>query len=296
MKKDTIISIANFHRFALGACPLIFSLFVVLPIVLSIGVSSVLAFFSIERVSVDSSGNQGNGDCSGWGGISADGRYVAFESSASNLVPGDTNGTWDIFVRDRQTNTNTIVSIDCSGNQADGGGLEAIISADGRYVAFQSNATNLVPGDTNGAGDVFVRDLQANTTTRISVDSSGNQGNSFSGQASISADGNHVAFFSRATNLVPGDTNGHDDIFVRDRQTNTNTIVSVDSSGNQGNNDSFLPSISADGRCVAFDSYASNLVPGVTNGQADIFVRDRQDNTITIVSVDSSGNQGNRES
>ena len=112
------------------------------------------------------------------------------------------------------------------------------------------------------------------TITRVSVDSAGNQGNSFSGFPSISADGRFVAFSSGASNLVPGDTNNTGDIFVRDRLTNTTTLVSVDSAGNQANSDSDNPSISADGRFVAFYSDASNIVPGDTNNRDDIFVWD----------------------
>ncbi len=154
-------------------------------------------------------------------------------------------------------------------------GLDRYISADGRYVAFLSWATNLVPGDTNGSGDVFVHDRQLSTTERVSIDSSGAQEDGSCSSISISADGRYVAFQSYATNLVPGDTGLYEDIFVRDRQLGTTERVSVDSSGAQGNDDSYSPSISADGRYVAFYSAADNLVPGDTGGLWDIFVRDR---------------------
>jgi Ca2+-binding RTX toxin-like protein len=144
-----------------------------------------------------------------------------------------------------------------------------------------------VPGDTNNQPDIFVRGLLTNTTTLVSVDSAGNQGNNFSSSPSISSDGRFVAFKSFASNLVPGDTNNQPDIFVRDLSTNTTTRVSVDSAGNQGNNLSSSPSISADGRFVAFKSLASNLVPENTNNQSGIFVRDLLTNTTTRVSVDS---------
>ncbi len=147
------------------------------------------------------------------------------------------------------------------------------ISADGRFVAFQSDATSLVVGDTNGAPDIFVHDRQTGTTTRVSVDSAGGQANSGSSYPSISADGRFVAFVSWASNLVAGDTNGREDIFVHDRQSGTTTRVSVDSAGEQGNGYSnFAPTLSADGRFVAFASDASNLVAGDTNGTGDIFV------------------------
>ena len=157
--------------------------------------------------------------------------------------------------------TITRVSFDSAGNQGNSYSRRASISADGRFVAFYSNASNIVPGDTNNTDDIFVRDRLTNTTTRVSVDSAGNQGNSESYSPSISADGRFVAFESLASNLVPGDTNGNTDIFVRDTLSNTTTLVSFDSAGNPGNDNSYSPSISADGRFVAFSSRASNIVP-----------------------------------
>jgi Tol biopolymer transport system component len=250
-----------------------------------------------ERVSIATSGAQGNGD-SGNGfspciSVSADGRYVAFYSLASNLVPGDTNGAHDVFVHDRQSKTIERVSVGSGGAQADGSSLGPSTSADGRFVAFESYATNLVPGDANGVVDVFVRDRQNGTTEFVSVDSNGIQGNDDSALASISADGRYVAFASFATNLVPGDTNDASDVFVHDRQTGTTERVSVDSGGLQGNNGSSYPSISADGRYVAFHSVASNLVAGDTNGSYDVFVHDRQSGLTERISVDSTGIQGN---
>jgi Ca2+-binding RTX toxin-like protein len=251
-----------------------------------------------SRVSVNSAGNQGN-NFSLFPSISADGRFVAFDSNASNLVPGDTNNTTDIFVRDLSTNTTTLVSVSSSGDRGNGYSSASLtsISADGRFVVFESDATNLVPGDTNNERDIFVRDLLTNTTTLVSASSSGERGNNDSLSNSISANGRFVAFRSFATNLVPGDTNNTSDIFVRDLLTNTTTRVSVDSAGNQGNYTSEnFPSISADGRFVAFQSYATNLVPGDTNNQSDIFVRDLSTNTTTLVSVSSSGDRGNGRS
>src|SRR4028118_584161 len=254
------------------------------------------------RVSLDSAGNQANNGSSLMPSISADGRFVAFESYATNLVPGDTNNivdslaTRDIFVRDTLTNTTTRVSLDSAGNQANDGSDSASISPDGRFVAFDSRASNLVPGDTNNINDIFVRDTLTNTTTRVSVDSAGNQGNgmSFFRSPSTAADGLFVPFNPTAATLVPGDTNSSTDMFVRDTLTNTTTRVSVDSAGNQGNDDSSSsPSISPDGRFVAFFSSASNLVPGDTNRYPDIFVRDTLTNTTTRVSVNSAGNQRN---
>ncbi|EGK83713.1 calcium-binding protein [Microcoleus vaginatus PCC 9802] len=248
---------------------------------------------TITPVSVDSAGNLGNRGSYN-PSISADGRFVAFSSLASNIVPGDTNNSFDIFVRDTLTNTTTRVSVDSAGNQADRNSGSPSISADGRFVAFNSDASNIVAGDTNNTYDIFVRDTLTNTTTRLSVDSAGNPGNSNSTTPSISADGRFVAFSSLASNIVPGDTNSSYDIFVRDTLTNTTTRLCFDSANNQGNSGSGSPSISADGRFVAFSSFASNIVPGDTNSESHIFVRDTLTNTTTRVSLDSAGNQADR--
>jgi Tol biopolymer transport system component len=200
-----------------------------------------------ERVSVDSAGNQGN-DHSWAAAISAEGRYVAFLSYASNLVPGDSNGVGDVFVHDRQTGITERVSVDSAGNQGNDHSGYPSLSADGRYVAFQSSASNLVPGDNNGHCDIFVHDRQTGATERVSVDSAGNEGDYESYDPAISADGRYVAFQSGALNLVPGDTNVEMDIFVHDRQTGITERVRVDSAGNEGNGESQPPAISADGR------------------------------------------------
>jgi Tol biopolymer transport system component len=172
--------------------------------------------------------------------------------------------------------TTTRVSVASNGAQGNGDSFSSSISADGRYVAFHSIASNLVSGDTNGAWDVFVHDRQSGQTTRVSAASNGAQGNGDSESPSISADGRYVAFSSDASNLVSGDTNGAWDVFVHDRQSGQTTRVSAASNGAQGNGDSESPSISADGRYVAFSSDASNLVSGDTNGAWDVFVHDRQ--------------------
>ena len=229
-----------------------------------------------ERVSVASNGTQSNGQGEGDIAISADGRFVAFGSEATSLVPGDTNGRPDVFVRDRQTGTTERVSVASNGTQANGYGAPPLaISADGRFVAFRSFATNLVPGDTNGLDDVFVHDRQTGMTERVNVASDGAQANAGGGSGSISADGRFVAFTSFATNLVPGDTNAVGDVFVHDRQTGMTERVSVVSDGTEGNDSSGDDSvaISADGQFVAFDSNATNLVPNDTNETRDIFVQ-----------------------
>ncbi|NMG06351.1 PD40 domain-containing protein [Brasilonema sp. UFV-L1] len=251
---------------------------------------------TITLVSVAEDGTQGGtSSFSSTPSISADGRFVAFYSFANNLVPGDTNNNSDIFVRDLQTGTTTRVSVADDGTQGNNFSSSPSISADGRFVAFSSNANNLVPGDTNNNSDIFVRDLQTGTTTLVSVADDSIQGgtSSFSSNPSISADGRFVAFTSSANNLVAGDTNNNSDIFVRDLQTGTTTRVSVAEDGTQGNRSSSSPSISADGRFVAFESSAYNLVPRDTNNSSDIFVRDLLTGSLTRVSVAEDGTQGN---
>lgn len=247
------------------------------------------------RVSVDSQGSQSNG-FSIFPALSADGRYVVFQSDASNLVPGDTQtcrfgeDCRDMFVHDRMTGETVLVSVNSQGIQGDNYNLgPPDISADGRYVVFRSSASNLVPEpDLNGSDyDVFVHDRDADedrifdertepgaiATTRVNESSDGRQGNSFTFFSKISADGRLVSFWSRATNLVRGDTNSLGDIFVHDRETATTVRVSVASDGTQGNDETFDSNdISADGRHVAFDSNASNLVDGDTNGTTDVFL------------------------
>src|SRR5262249_48515409 len=157
---------------------------------------------------------------------------------------------------------------------ADGPSLNASLSADGRYVAFESTATNLVSGDTNGASDVFLKDTVTGTLTRISTDGSGAQANGYSLAPSLSSDGRYAAFSSIASNLVSGDTNLYDDIFVKDTTTGAVVRASTDSSGVQSDYYSLHPSISANGRYVAFESAAANLVSGDTNNAIDVFAKD----------------------
>jgi len=235
-----------------------------------------------ERVSVASDGSEVNTDSQDFRPcISADGRFVTFSSEASTLVPGDANGCRDIFLHDRATGVTERLSVGCDGNEANADSYNSSMSADARFVAFDSYASNLVPGDTNGVVDsmngcdIFVHDRATGRTERVSVASDGSQGNDWSDYLSISADGRFVAFESFASNLVPGDTNGWEDVFVHDRATGVTERVSVASDGTQGDAASFGGSMSADGRFVAFGSLASNLVPGGANGWGDVFVHDR---------------------
>ena len=245
-----------------------------------------------QRVSLSSGGLQGNA-VSNSPALSDNSRYVAFYSEASNLVPGDTNGVADIFVRDMRTQTTVRVSIDTEGVEANGDSYGPTISASGRFVAFHSEATNLVTGDTNGVDDVFLHDLLTGATRRVSVGAGGAQANQMSVYPSLSADGRLVVFHSWASNLIPGDTNGYADVFVRDVVAGTTTRVSVSSTGSETDYDSEFGVIDAAGTRVAFATRASNVVPGDSNGSPDIFVRDLINWTTTCVSVDSNGVQGN---
>lgn len=252
------------------------------------------------RVSITTSGGQGNNNSFVFGrSISGDGRYVVFGSEASDLVSGDTNGKSDIFVRDLQTAATIRVSVATGSIQANNASSDPAISIDGRFIAFESDASNLVSSDTNRKGDIFVYDRQTAIPTRVSVATGGRQGNDPSGFGfadlfpAISGDGRYVTFVSNSSNLVSGDTNGRSDVFIHDRQTATTERISVATGGAQSNDWSDQSSISADGRYVAFDSGASNLVSGDTNGTSGIFVRDRQTGVTERVSIASDGGQGN---
>jgi Tol biopolymer transport system component len=243
---------------------------------------------AIELVSVDSAGNEAN-LAADFNAISADGRFVVFDSLASNLVAGDTNGAFDVFVHDRQTGTTECASLDATGVPGDSDSEFGAVSADGRFVAFRSFADDLVSGDVNGAWDVFVRDRQSGTTERVSVDASGAAANGDSNHPSISADGRFVAFESAATNLVAGDTNGALDVFVHDRQTGATERMSVATGGAESDDDSERPCISADGVHVAFTGFADDLVAGDGNGWPDVFVHDRSTGATERMSVDAAG-------
>jgi Tol biopolymer transport system component len=245
----------------------------------------------IELVSVSSTGTHGDYD-SGWGSaISADGRFVAFASNATNLVPGGTDGSNQVFIHERATGITKLVSVSNDGSQANDSCIGVAVSGDGRFVTFDTGATNLVPGDTNASFDVFVRDVLAEHTECVTVDASGVPGNDWSYAGYLSADGRYVTFASYSSNLVPGDANGQCDAFVRDRATGVTQLVSVDSSGNQSNGYSFPPSISADGRYFAFDSTATNLDPNypLVSPWDYAFFHDRVTGETKFVGLTSSG-------
>lgn len=286
-----------------------------------------------ERVSASSSGVGGN-DSSGWPAISADGRFVVFWSIATNLVPNDTNNAGDVFLRDCIAGTTERLSLGPGGYELNWYSWGPSISADGRYVAFQSNATNL-PNNGNGWARLLVFDRQVgqsevlsptasnDLSARLSADgryigytpAAGDQAMLYDRQtatsevvsvaggspapgasvlSSLSPDGRFVVFWSTASNLVMGDTNGHADVFLRDRQVGATFRISVDSNNSEGNAEcGYGSAISADGRFVSFESDASNLVANDVNAARDVFLRDRDTNTTTLISTNTAGVHGN---
>jgi Tol biopolymer transport system component len=267
------------------------------------------------RLSTDSTGQQAN-SASGANSVSADGRYVVFTSRATNLVPGDTDPS-GVFIKDAHTGTVTRVNKNAYGEPSNQPAFDPVMSADGRYVAFRSNADNLIAGDTPNSTDIFVKDVLTGTITRVSEAADGGVpigygpfspsisvdgryvsfqagGDIFvrdthagtltrvstgSHQSALSADGRYVAFESAADNLVPGDTNGRRDVFVKDTHTGSTTRVSVSSTGTQATHSpSTLKAMTPDGRYVVLVAKDA-LVPGDTNGVADVFVSDTHTGT-----------------
>ena len=253
-----------------------------------------------ELISADAAGKYGNGSSTG-GNISDDGRYVVFESASSSLVAGDTNGCWDVFVRDRWAGTTRRVStttanaqVSCAtGQYAD----QARISGNGRVVVFASNQPGFVTGDTNSSTDVFAKDLVTGAVTRVSVSGAGAQGTVATGQfahpagLSLSGDGRYVAFASQLNGLVAGDTDALPNLFVRDRTAGTTEAVDAGAGGARPNGTGGArPELSADGRYVAFVSDAGNLLSaGASIGTTAVFVRDRQGASTELVDVDADG-------
>ena len=246
-------------------------------------------------VSVNSAGNNAGNSNSGGATISSDGRFVAFFSQATDLVSiPDTNDNYDVFVRDMTAGTTRLVSVNVSNNgAANGGSIYPYINADGRYIAFESFATDLsTTPDNIGSNDVFVRDMTGGVTTQVSKSTTGVSADTNSLQPVLSADGKTIAFQS-LSNLTPDDTNTSHDIFVRNLTTGTITLVSINRDGTgSGNAISFNPSISADGRYVAFVSAANNLVANDTGNTQDVFVRDLQTGATVLATVNITGAGG----
>jgi Tol biopolymer transport system component len=243
-------------------------------------------------ISRSSSGGPANGDSS-QPVLSADGHYLAFTSTASNLVPGDSNKKADVFICNLVTAQIRAVSVTGGGNEGNGPSTNPAISADGRFVSFDSAATNLAAGIHNHVANVFVRDTSKGKTRLVSVSSTGRAQNAavsppYSQISALSADGRYVVFDSSATNLAPGAKNGYTAVFRRDLRTRHTILVSRSTLGAAADNDSFAPSVSADGNDVAFDSYASNLAQPWAP-VANVFVRDISHGTTLTVDVAPDG-------
>ena len=237
-------------------------------------------------------GNVGSGGLS----LSADGTKVVFMSLATNFDPTDTDGFWDLYVKDITTGDITLASTGDAGAKGNDNSIAPSISADGTRVAFESNATNFDPVDSEFPLDVYVKDLVTGSITIASTDDAGLKGDGVSFQVSLSGDGNRVAFMSNATNLDPANTDGFQDVYVKDLTTGDITLASTDDAGVKGNSSSFDPSISADGTRVAFDSQSTNLEPTDPDDVIDVFVKDLETGDITLASTDDAGVKGNGQS
>ena len=262
-----------------------------------------LASGVIQRVSTDAAGAQGNRDAADGPSWSPDGSKIAFTSRATNLVPDDFMGAEDVFIKTLATGAIERISTDATGFQADGSSYDPAWSPDGTKVAFDSEAENLVPDDTNNTTDIFVKTLATGAIQRISTDAAGGQasggmwGVHFSSDPAWSPDSTKVAFLSSVDNLVPGDTNNATDAFVKTLATGAIQRISTDASGSQSNEDcSYGLSWSPDGTKIAFTSDASNLVPGDTNSDPDVFIKTIGTGSIELISTNSTGTQGNGDS
>ncbi|MEZ6014069.1 MAG: calcium-binding protein [Planctomycetota bacterium] len=262
---------------------------------LSAAVSLGLAQAPSNSLCSQSSAGAQSNNASYYSLVSSDGRYVVFQSNASNLDAGDTNGTQDIYRHDLETGTTELVSRALNGNAGNGTAVQPDLSADGRYVVWSTNASNLVSGDTNGTWDIFVRDMVLGTNLRLSVDHLGNQASARSDNPRITPDGRWIIFESDAA-LIPADTNGQKDVYRVDRQTGQLALVSVTATGVQGDGWSYHGAPSHDGQRIVFTSGATTLASGDTNGQVDIFLKDMQTGALTRVNVSSGGAQANNES
>lgn len=258
--------------------------------------------YTTARISVNADGQQGNaasgvpGDSEPAVSMSSAGKKAAFSSVASNLVSDDWNEASDIFVYDTSDKSQTLASKSSDGIYGDGASYSPFISPDGTKVAFVSEAQNLVEGDTNGAADVFVRDLSAGTTQRASLTSEGAEANAACSSPSLNQEGSLVTFSSRASNLSSGESGNIRNIFVRDIPAGVTSRISKTAEGGEPDADSINPAISANGKVIVFASRASNLVSGDTNGKQDVFVYDRETGATSLVSRNSDGTLGNQDS
>jgi Tol biopolymer transport system component len=246
-----------------------------------------------QRVSVATGGAEADQSSTN-ASLSGNGRYVAFSSSATNLVAEDDELFPDIFFHDRKQGTTTRVSRPLPGpEEVDGQSIGAFVSRNGRFVAFSSFASNLVEGDGNGVADAFVWERKTGLVTRVSVSSAGVESAMGGRVEGISASGRYVSFVSSTPDLVADDENGEVDIFVYDRRRGATRRASLASDGSEAEGQSYGGALSASGRYVAFNSYATNLAPG---DFAKAYVKDLKTGELELVSVTSAGEPADEES
>jgi Tol biopolymer transport system component len=242
------------------------------------------------RVNVASDGAQSARPADGRS-ISGDGRYVVFNTSATDLVAGAPPDQQNVYLHDLRTGRTTLASRGIAGRPTNEGSFDPLITADGRFVVFDTAATNVVPGATSGRLEVFVRNLRTGRTRLVSRNSGGVQANADCQPVSVSAHGRYVLFFTSATNLVRGATGGVYHLYVRDREAGRTTPIDVAVGGGLANDATNEGRLSADGRFVVFSTLATNLVAGDTNDRADVFVRDRSTGRTTRVNLTAGGLQ-----
>jgi Tol biopolymer transport system component len=252
---------------------------------------------AIVRANTSSTGAQmpGTGGLSSGLQMSDNGRFVAFEAVHPGLVSGYSNTYKDIYVKDLQTGSIEIDSVSSAGSYGNANAAQFDLSADGRYLVFGSNASNLVANDTNGQPDIFVRDRLLNTTTLLSQAPGGTIANDGSLAPTISCDGAYVAFTSSASNLVSNDVNGAADVFLVDRVGGRTIDITFNGNATPNAANSRFPQLSCDGSTLLFYSAASNLVSNDTNGSIDIFTYDIYSGAMDRVNVSSSGTQSTRD-
>jgi Tol biopolymer transport system component len=248
-----------------------------------------------ELITIDTNGDPANGD-SRFAVLSGGGRFVTFQSRASDLVVGDDNGTIDVFLFDAETGEISRISEGLGGSEANGISYDPYISPDGRFVTFSSVATNLVSNDTNDIDDVFVFKRETGSITRVSVASGGKQANHGSFDGILSANGRLVTFTSLASNLDPDDENSEFEIFIHNRRRDRTTLVSVNDRWPHRRGRSIMSRLSPSGRYVVFTSFRDHLVRGDDNGTGDIYIKDRKTGRLEIVSVNARGREGNNVS
>lgn len=254
-----------------------------------------------KLISAGLNGEEGNGDCYA-PSISGDGKTVAFESHATNLVADDKNGVKDIFLWQSASNKIERVSMGHDGKEANAESYEPSVSGDGNLIAFTSTASNISATEKGTSNNnVFLRNMQLGTTVMISIDPTTKKGGGGS-NASIAYDGKRIAFYSHTSSLVSNDKNGLWDIFLWDQNNPQLKRISLTADGKERNqgiesaNRVVVPSISGNGRYIVFSTTASNMVPGDNNNLQDVFIYDSNTNSITIASTTADGKMGNADS